>query len=718
MVAIAGAVILAYLPYLLGVFEANPLGPRSGLAQSVITGPLGGSPTIDPNNGFISQALSHRAMLDLVHLHLPWWNPYEGTGAPLAGEMQSAALFPPTLLTLISNGQMYEHMLLEIVAGIATFLVLRRLSVNRWAAAAAGIAFALNGTFAWFTHATVNPIAFLPLLVLGIELAYTAALEGRRGGWWLIAISLALSVYAGFPEVAYIDGLLALVWLIWRCGSIPRDRLRSLLVKAFAGALGGALLSAPVAIAALDYVSHGNLGLHGSSALGSDQLPPQAFPQLVLPYVYGPIFDFAGRGLQLAKLWGAVGGYLNTSLILFGLIGLFGRRHRGLRVALLIWIVLAIARMYGEPPLLDHLLGILPEMSRVAFFRYGDASLELAIVVLAALGIDDLARAPQPRKRLLMAAGASLVIVAAAAIGAQSLIGQLEARFSQRPYFALAVAWGAIVVLGAAAATALRSAQHRVRVLSVVLAVDALALFVVPEFSAPRSVTVDAAPVAYLRTHLGNSRFFTLGPLAPNYGSYFGVASLNINDLPIPSAFGRYIHARLDQVVDPTVFVGNYGGRSFVVPSPAKELERNLDGYRAAGVRYVLTPAGQALPTASGAFRLVFRSPSTWIYELSGSQPYFTAQGCSVAARDGTTARVSCTAPATLVRRETNLPGWSAAVDGRATPIASADGLFQSIRVAAGAHSVSFSYAPPYIVWGLVGLVLGAGWVVLGRRIV
>jgi hypothetical protein len=720
VVAIAGVVIVAHLPYLLGVFEANPLGPRSGLAESVLTGPLGGSPTIDPNNGFISQALSHRAMLDLVHLHLPWWNPYEGTGAPLAGEMQSAALFPPTLLTLLSNGQLYEHMLLEILAGIATYLVLRRISVNRWAAAAAGIAFALNGTFAWLSHATVNPIAFLPLLLLGIELAYTAALEGRRGGWWLIAVVLALSLYAGFPEVAYIDGLLAVFWLAWRCGSAPRARLGALLGKAGAGALGAALLSAPLLIAALDYVSHGNLGLHRSGTLGSDQLPPQALPQLVLPYVYGPIFDFAGRGLQLAQLWGSVGGYLSTSLILFALIGLFGRRHRGLRITLLIWIVLAMARMYGEPSLLGPVLGILPEMSRVAFFRYGNASLELAIVVLAALGIDDLARAPRPRRRLLLAAGASLAVVAAAAIAAQSLIGQLEARFSQRPYFAITVAWGAIVVLSAAAAAALRSAGARVRVLSALLALDALALFVVPELSAPRSVPVDTAPVAYLRSHLGNSRLFTLGPLAPNYGSYFGVASLNINDLPIPSAFGRYIHARLDQVVDPTVFVGNYGGQSFYAPSPVRELERNLAGYRAAGVKYVLTRAGHPLPQRPGAFRLVFRSPSTWIYELSGSEPYFTASaaGCTIGARGRTSARVSCTGPATLVRRETDLPGWRATVDGRRVAIGNSSGLFQAVRVPAGTHTVSFSYLPPYIVWGLVGLVLGCGVVALGRRVV
>src|SRR5262249_49786057 len=158
------AVLVANLLYVLGISDANPLGPRSGLG--IVTTPsfVHGLPTIDPNNGFVSQALGHRAALDLLHFHLPWWTPYEGTGAPLAGEMQSAALFPPPLLTAISNGQLYEHMLLEFIAGAATYLVLRRLSVARLACLAAAIAFALNGTFAWFTHAPVNPVAFLPLL--------------------------------------------------------------------------------------------------------------------------------------------------------------------------------------------------------------------------------------------------------------------------------------------------------------------------------------------------------------------------------------------------------------------------------------------------------------------------------------------------------------------------------------------------------------------------
>src|SRR5262245_19537927 len=92
ILAIAAVVLVANSPSLLGLSDPNPLGPRSGLVSSVTPGPLPGERAIDPNDGFTSQALGRRAALDWLHLHVPWWNPYEGTGAPLAAEMQSAAL--------------------------------------------------------------------------------------------------------------------------------------------------------------------------------------------------------------------------------------------------------------------------------------------------------------------------------------------------------------------------------------------------------------------------------------------------------------------------------------------------------------------------------------------------------------------------------------------------------------------------------------------------
>jgi hypothetical protein len=714
LLAIAGAVVLANLPYLLGLFEANPLGPRSGLVSELITGPARGQPTIDPNNGFISQALGHRAALDWIHLELPWWNPYEGAGAPLAGEMQSAALFPLTILTLIPNGQLYEHMLLEIVAGTSTFLLLRRLSVSPWASVVAGVAFALNGTFAWLSHASVNPVAFLPLLLLGIEMAYAASIAGRRGGWWLIAVAGALSFYAGFPEVAYIDALLAIGWLGWRCGRLRRQRLRALLGKTAAGAVAGVLLSAPLLVAFLGYLDQAEVGQHEGGYYGSVHLPAEALPQLLLPYVYGPIFGFTDPELVLTGTWGKMGGYLSTSLLLFGLFGVASRGRGGLRVLLAAWIVLALARMYGAPVLGD-VLGVIPGMSEVAFYRYGWASVEFAVVVLAALGLDRLARADAPRRRVALGGLGALALVAAAAIGARPLADRLGDVFSDRPYYVGAVFWGAAIVLVAALGALLLDTRARKWILGLVVAGDALLLFMVPQLSAPRDVEIDRAPVDFLERNLGNQRFFTLGPLQPNYGSYFGISSLNINDVPYPSIFGDYVRTRLDSAVDPRVFVGNLGGeRSPFAPSPRQELLRNLDGYRAAGVAYVLTPPGEALPQGSTTFRLVSRSPSTWIYRLAGAAPYFSARDrCSVRPDGRESVDLSCPAPTRLIRRETDLPGWSVKVDGDPAEVHRAGGLFQAVNVGAGSHQVEFSYRPPGIGWGFLAFAVGCGWLLL-----
>src|SRR5579875_1098292 len=220
LLIIAAAVILANLPALLGLFDVDPLTFRAKLTQSLTAGLLGGRQTIDPSNGFNSQAIGHLATLDLLHLHLPWWNPYEGTGMPLLGETQSAGLFPPTLLTAFANGQLYEHVLLELVAGICTYRVLRRLEVAGSAAVAGAVAFALCGKFAWFSDATVNPLPFLPMVLLGVERAADAARRGRRGGWRLLAVAIALTAYAGFPEVAYVDLLMGVAWVAWRAGCV------------------------------------------------------------------------------------------------------------------------------------------------------------------------------------------------------------------------------------------------------------------------------------------------------------------------------------------------------------------------------------------------------------------------------------------------------------------------------------------------------------------
>jgi hypothetical protein len=135
---IAVAVIAPNLLYVSGRFDPDPLGTHSGPGAAVSPGALKGVQTIDPNSGLVSRALGQAAVRDWFHLTMPWWNPNEATGAPLAGEMQSAALSPLTILTVFSNGQLFEQMFLELIAGVSTFLLLRRLSGGVVASTAAG----------------------------------------------------------------------------------------------------------------------------------------------------------------------------------------------------------------------------------------------------------------------------------------------------------------------------------------------------------------------------------------------------------------------------------------------------------------------------------------------------------------------------------------------------------------------------------------------------
>ena len=162
------SILAGNLIYLSGFSKANPALQLSSLGQVTVPGRLNGLPTIDPNIAYTSDALGHYAALQMLHFHLAWWNPFEGFGQPLIGELQSAALLPLTLLQALPNGLFLMHLSMELIAGLATFAVLRRLGLTTVASVAASVGFGLCGTFSWLGNAVVNPVAFLPLAILGV----------------------------------------------------------------------------------------------------------------------------------------------------------------------------------------------------------------------------------------------------------------------------------------------------------------------------------------------------------------------------------------------------------------------------------------------------------------------------------------------------------------------------------------------------------------------
>jgi hypothetical protein len=175
----------------------------------------------------------------------------------------------------------------------------------------------------------------------------------------------------------------------------------------------------------------------------------------------------------------------------------------------------------------------------------------------------------------------------------------------------------------------------------------------------------------------------------------------------------------------------------------------------AAGVRYVLLPPG-ARPSRPG-FQLVYRSPrgshspdiwrnshaypKAWIpqsivavpgearalramrstsgvnlrtvsYVEDPTPAMRSAHGAGVATIqhfgwNDLKLRVHATGNATLITSDTYYPGWTATVDGHATPIRPANVAMRAVAVPSGDHTVTFEYEPPQLRYGVLLSLVG-----------
>ena len=339
-----------HLPVLTPWLSADPILWWSGLAPPLHQLIPGNPGWIDGNAGVTTEALGHLAADDWLHGIVPWWNPYSGVGMPLAAEMQPSALFLPFVLLLhLPNGVLVLKIAMEVLTGLFTLALLRTLGIAASAALLVATLAEFNGTFAWYAHAPIMPVAFLPLLLLGIERCRLAVRDRRRGGWALVAVAIAMSIYAGFPETAFLDALLGAIFASARLLTFGNraDRTRFAISLA-SGSLCGLLLAAPAAIPFLDYLPHAYLSTHADD--GSQHLLPGSPAMLMLPYIFGTIlFGHIATGTGQAYWWDA-GGYIGLPLVVLAVFALLGRSRDPLRLALAAWLLASFAKAAGFPP--------------------------------------------------------------------------------------------------------------------------------------------------------------------------------------------------------------------------------------------------------------------------------------------------------------------------------------------------------------------------------
>jgi hypothetical protein len=586
-------------PSLLGVIRTSGVYLYSGLAYGTSGRLLPGEPTIDPNYGFTSEALGIRASEDVFSGRLPLWNHYEGFGAPLLGEMQAAALFPPTWLQILPHGRVLELAILQLLAGLGTFLFLRKIGADQCAAVAGALLFQLNGVFAWLRNSIYHPVAFLPWFFLVIEALYVSAARKdpfkRRFRWLVLGgATSGLAVYAGFPEEVYLYTILLLLWTGLRFFGLRATARWTYFADLGLVSLFGLLLSLPVLLAFAGFLPETALGGHDDDGFYGAFLPPAAILQYLLPYIYGTIFSVANPTLNV--IWSNTGGYIGVMPVVLAAVALQLPERRVIKIILFLWIVTAVAVSHGVPGIYQAFMH-LPLMKIAATFRYLNASWIFCFVVLAALCLDELVRTDRAaiRRCLLLGIACAYGVIAASAVFALPVLTRAVLEFDLvRSFVTFSLLLLVSMLVALLAVTRIGNAKAVVRLLAVLTVSEAALYFSIPYLSYPRGGEIDYGLVDFLKTGAGFQRVVGTdgGQLAPNYGSYFGIAQLNWNDLPVPLQAVQYVQDRLDPY-------GIVQRVDYLPESPfltGKEVHerrglfsQRLDAYARAGVKYVLS---------------------------------------------------------------------------------------------------------------------------------
>ncbi|MDE8343642.1 MAG: hypothetical protein POG24_07475 [Acidocella sp.] len=595
--ALIGAILLANVIALTGFYHDDPALFVSNLATSVKPGPIPGFPNwLDPNIGYTTQALGYRAAQDWLRGVVPWWDPYQGVGAPLAAELQNGGFFLPfSLLLHFSTGWLLLRLLMQCLAGCFTYALLIQLRLSRQAALLGGAMFGCSSSFIILADAPSYTFPFLPLLLFGIERGLAS---DRRfdPGWSSVIIAVAYSFYAGFPETGFLADMLGGLWFTVRISEQkPENRLRG--ARNFTIAVSvGLVLALPGLIPFVQYMLAGDIGIHAASS-AVDSLPILGLTLQVVPYSFGPMGAYwASAKLDPGEVQNLVGNWLNTggwigftpiTLSFFGLFvpnNVIGRA----RWLLIFWILVVESGIFGLP-FVVNLIDLVAPLRLIELRRYAEPSVNFAVILFAAFGLDNWLR--RGFSITLWRFVFSMIFVFFAASLAVGALIDREIFVHSMPLFTLELLYIMCEIIAATGLIILFS-QTAVRlrrlIASLIIMVDCLLGFSVSQTAGVTSGQLDLSGVAYLRQHQGLQRSFSLGPLAPNYGSRYRVAQLNMTMLPMPRNWADYIRQSLDPFGDPITFMGYNNTAIPGVASMARLLRDNLPAYRSLGVRYIL----------------------------------------------------------------------------------------------------------------------------------
>jgi hypothetical protein len=274
---------------------------------------------------------------------LPLWNPYSFSGNPLLANYQSGILYPFNVLYLILHPLMAWSALTVLQVFLAMFfmyLLLRKFKLSRSASFLGGLAFVSSSFFIMWIEIDIIGHAYLwlPLVIYLIE---SILVEGKNYFYPALSLTVALSIFAGYPQTAILVIFYACLYFLFRTWSLSQKG-KQIITFSFFLILGFTL-------AAVQLLP--TLELYQQAPLAKG-FARWVFDYFLIPYhqlvsFFAP--DFFGNPAA-GNFWGKDYGDLTPSLgvipLFFALLPLFWKRKdklfRFLYLTSLIFLLLAV----------------------------------------------------------------------------------------------------------------------------------------------------------------------------------------------------------------------------------------------------------------------------------------------------------------------------------------------------------------------------------------
>ncbi|HEY47920.1 MAG: hypothetical protein AMJ88_00905 [Anaerolineae bacterium SM23_ 63] len=685
--------------------------------------------------------------------YLPLWNPQLGMGAPLLANYQSALLYPPNYLLLIT-GTAWGHGLLVALhlmwAGIGMVALTRHLGLGSLGQSVSALAYALSGYLvARGGFLSINAAAaWLPWILLTVDrLVKSLEMDGWsrdtvKATLWFSA-ALALQWLAGHAQTAWYTLVIACIWACWRTmRSGGWNGLKRIGVPLIAAGMLAFIVSAVQLLPTVEYL----LNSHRVSYLD---------PQFAMTYSFWPwrLLDLFLPGLfgnpALGNYWG-YGNYWEDAIyvgmlpLILALIAIW-RGFRWKEQTSLVRFLLGLAfvafifALGKHTPLFPLLFRYVPTFNLFQAPTRWNLILIFVLALLAGIGAENL-RAPTGRALYWTRLGTvgAAVVGFAAWIGSQ-LIEGVEPSFIRA--FTVSGFW--LFVAGFIILKVPESLSWRwVAIVGLVVLADlvyagfglnpSVPLSVFRGDSALRNIVVDEhrvyipSDVEYELKFKQTHRFDTFNLDMdwrtvrdiglPNTPILNGINSANNFDPLLPNRFVVWIEMIEELPSDQRLNLLALMDVGWLAV---------LDTGSDLGVRYEAVPDAERIRLVPEA--VVVGSAAEALSSVS--EPDFDPMRIVVLEDDAVPSlptggggevvhietsdpglvplRVETIRGSWLLLSDTWYPGWSAELDGAKTRLYKADYLFRAVWVPPGKHSVEFRYRSPLFFFGAVLSVLG-----------